>query len=85
MTVAATGLDAPAAVSVKPLGSVVESIARENVAVTAVLRETPVLPFAGVLPVTVGGVPEAVVKLQPTALESALPEESLIVVRSLAV
>jgi hypothetical protein len=84
LTVAATAPDGPASVN-EELVIVVESIAREKVAVGATLVTTPVAPFAGVVAVTVGGGAEVVVKLQITALASAAPSELFTVVSSLAV
>jgi hypothetical protein len=82
-TVAATAPDGPVSVKLDDV-IVVESIAREKVALTAVPVETPVAFVAGEVDVTVGGV-LTVVKLQVTADASAAPSDDLIVVASFAV
>jgi hypothetical protein len=67
-TAAATGADAPCAVSVKlELVTVVVSRAAENVTDTTASVAMPVEPAAGIAETTVGGVPTACAAESPTA------------------
>ena len=69
-----------------PLASDVASIAREKVALTAVVRETPVEPAAGDFAVTVGGVFEAtVVNVHVTGFASGVAFTSVMLDESRAV
>jgi len=84
VTVAATA-DPPDGVSVKlELVIVVGSIAREKVAVGAIVSATPVAPLAGVFAVTVGAT-LTVVNDQEYGLARAIPSADLTVVASVAV
>ena len=83
VTVAGAG-EPPAVATVKEDGVSVEMfIARENVAVTAPVSETNVLPFVGVTPVTVGE--PSVVKLQELGEPSGVPSAAETVPASVAV
>jgi hypothetical protein len=72
-------------VNVEPV-IVAAFIARENVAVTAVSRLTPVAPAAGLVPVTVGGrICAPVMKLHVVTLAIGIASADMIVVSSRAV
>jgi hypothetical protein len=84
VTVADTGVGSPDFVSVNVVEFTEVDIAFENVTVGATSSPTPVAPFVGVFPVTVGAV-AWVVNVHVTALASATPSAAWIAVLAVTV